>query len=104
MTKSTVIARMRLDGSDAAEVFRSERPIVTVNAAADRLFVSVSDKMTDDQILVVSLDTFTVEQAVTKGTGVICTAGEDGVYFADWGDSNAWYRLDLSSGQVEKVE
>ena len=102
--KSTVISRMRLDGSDPAEVFRSEKPIVTFNAVGNRLLVSVSDKTNPDQILVVSADTFEVEQAVTKGTDVICTVGEDGVYFADWGDSSAWYMLDLGSGKVQKVE
>lgn len=99
-----VIERMRLDGSEATEIYRYDGKISAFNVAGNRLFLSVSDKATrKDSIVIVSTETLEVEQQFDRVTEVICTVGEDWLYFADWNDGDTWYRINIDSGEIEKL-
>ena len=97
------LRRMRLDGTQDAEVYRCPMPVTTLNVAGNRLIAAMHDGRTTDRVLVISADTFAVERDVMYGTGLLCTDGRDKMYFADWGDHESWYVMDLTSGEVAKL-
>ena len=102
--KGMVIDRVRPDGSEAAEVYRYDGKVSTFNVANGRLFVSVSEKETrKDTIAIVNMETGEVEKVLDRITEVICTVGEDWLYFADWNDGDTWYKVNLDSWEIEKL-
>jgi hypothetical protein len=98
------IGKMRLDGSEPGVVFHSNKPIITFNMSAERFFISVGNEQTPEQILVVPMGGVAVEREFAKGTAIICTVGDGSLYYADAGDSGAWFEADIAGGHTNRLQ
>lgn len=92
------IQRMRLDGSDPADVQAYQADNSTINLVGRRMAVALADK-----ILIISLETLETEREIDAQTEVICTVGDDWVYYVDNGRGGVWCRFNLETGASEQL-
>jgi len=99
-----VIDKMQLDGSEQVEVLRFDGKANIVLFAGGRMIVEGTLEGSDyEQVVAVDLDTMTETVLVDEWCEALFAAGSMG-YYLDYEDGNAWYYIDLVSGETGKLE
>jgi len=103
-TPGMLFARVRYDGSKRQDILDYDAKIYSMNVDGNRIYVAVRDASNDEKVLILNAETFEVEQTLDNlGTEIICTAGDDWLYYVDPLDGDMWYRVNVVSGEREKM-
>ena len=99
-----LFARVRYDGSKRQDILDYDAKIYSMSVDGNRIYVAVRDASNDEKVLILNAETFEVEQTLDSlGTEVICAAGDDWLYYVDPTDGDTWYRVNVASGEREKM-
>lgn len=98
-----VIEKMLPDGSEISSVYAYDAKITSFNIYGNRIYISVRDNEGRDKIISFNMDTSLEEQEFYQVSEILCTSDGDWLYYADWNDGNIWYRINIGSGETEKL-